>query len=373
MRAIRYYGPGDIRLEIYRNLSRYGCTCCICLVCGSDIYSYHAMMPGLAPSATEAHPITKETLPITMGHDPGPTLTLSRFAGTIVDIGSEVDRTKFDIGQHVTIEPTLTCMEEICSQCTTLGSRNLCPKLAILGVSGGCGGLAEFAVVDQHLAHVLPEDVPCRSRNLEMGAMMEPLAVAWHAVKKANLKAGCSALILGAGPFARGQRLTRRYRVNGAGWVGISGRAQKRCEVALLHGASSAFDLTQSGVDVVQETIRETKTRGVDVVFDCGGSQETIDTALASVRPGGMIMNVAMWKNKATVDMNLMISKEVVLAQSFVYARDHEELLQVVAKGKFADLTSLITRRIPLEDLVDKGIMALIHEKHEHVKILVHP
>ena len=80
----------------------------------------------------------------------------------------------------------------------------------------------------------------------------------------------------------------------------------------------------------------------------------------------------------------------MVETDSFVYAGDHQELLQSVAEGNFADLTTLITRRIPLEDLVDKGIMALIHEKHEHglfislcphtladgeviVKILVHP
>lgn len=56
----------------------------------------------------------------------------------------------------------------------------------------------------------------------------------------------------------------------------------------------------------------------------------------------------------------------MVETDSFAYAGDHQELLQSVAEGNFADLTTLITRRIPLEDLVDKGIMALIHEKHEH-------
>ena len=84
------------------------------------------------------------------------------------------------------------------------------------GVSGGCGGLAEYAVVDEHLAHILPEGVSCMSlqvlsssctliveSSVEMGAMIEPLAVAWHAVKQGNVKDGCSALILGAGPVSR--------------------------------------------------------------------------------------------------------------------------------------------------------------------------
>ncbi|RPD75903.1 alcohol dehydrogenase GroES domain protein [Lentinus tigrinus ALCF2SS1-7] len=361
MKAIRYYGPGDIRLDdipeptvgpkqVKIKVAWNG-------ICGSDIYSYYSIIPGLSPTITAPHPTTKETLPITMGHE---------FSGTIVDIGSEVDRSKLVVGQHVTIEPSWSCLKETCVQCTTLETQNLCPKLALLGVSGGCGGLAEYAVVDEHQAHVLPEGV-----SLEMGAMMEPLAVAWHAVKKANVKAGCSALILGAGPV--GIMILKILKVNGAGWVGISGRAEKRCELAQLHGASSAFNVAHSGVDVVQETMQGTEGRGVDVVFDCGGSQDTINAALASVRPGGLIMNVAVWKDIPAIDMNLMMYKEVVLAHSFVYAGDHEQLLQTVAQGKFADLTSLITRRIPMEDLVDRGIMALIHEKHEHVKILVHP
>ena len=108
---------------------------------------------------------------------------------------------------------------------------------------------------------------------------------------------------------------THQCRVKGARWVGISGRAQKRCELALLHGATSSFNVADVGVDVAREIIQKTGGRGVDLVFDCGGSQDTIDTALASVRSGGTIVNVAVWKDTPTIDMNRMMYKEVVLTR----------------------------------------------------------
>ena len=118
-------------------------------------------------------------------------------------------------------------MQPTCPACSTHGTRNLCPHFACIvrfrpeqglillndgqGVSGRGGGLSEYVVVDQMLAHVLPPGTSCErgprifrpfliAYPVEVGAMMEPLAVGWHAVKKAKFKAGDSALVLGAGP-----------------------------------------------------------------------------------------------------------------------------------------------------------------------------
>ena len=145
-----------------RNGSTFDSFCCAAYplrgssVCGSDLYLYHSIIPGFSPTATEPHPTTKETLPITMGHEfvrstvlINSTLTSStlRFSGTIVDIGPKVDGTKFAVGQHVAMyvsyvsvcalltslscrEPSFTCLEESCVQCANLTTRNLCPKLA---------------------------------------------------------------------------------------------------------------------------------------------------------------------------------------------------------------------------------------------------
>lgn len=69
-----------------------------------------------------------------------------------------------------------------------------------------------------------------------------------------------------------------------------------------------------AGIDVVAETLKATDGRGADVVVDCAGSQSTLDTALKASRPGGTIMNVAGWTARPTIDMNLMLMKELVLA-----------------------------------------------------------
>ncbi|PIL28856.1 hypothetical protein GSI_08902 [Ganoderma sinense ZZ0214-1] len=361
MRAIQYYGPGDIRLEeIPEPIVGPGqvkIKVAWCGICGSDLHLYHGVMQGATPSATEPHPVTNETLPIGLGHE---------FSGTIVELGPGVDTTRLSVGDNVTIEPVITCMQPTCPACSTHGTRNLCARSAFIGVSGRGGGLSEYVVVDQMLAHVLPPGI-----SLEVGAMMEPLAVGWHAVKKANFKAGERALILGAGPVAI--LLLEVLRVFKPGWVGVSGRSKKRCQLAEQHGASAVFNVATAGVDVVSETLKATDQLGADVVFDCGGNQATMDTATAAVRRGGTIMNLAVWSTKPVVDMTTLFFKEVALANSVIYADDHPEMLEALGQGRFGDLSSLITRRIPLEDFVEKGIKALINEKDQHVKILLHP
>ncbi len=181
-------------------------------------------------------------------------------------------------------------------------------------------------------------------------------------------------------------------RIFGATWVGISGRGSKRCALARKYGASVVYDASAGTVDVVAATLKATGGRGADVVVDCAGAQDTLDTALKAARPGGTIMNVAGWAARPTIDMNLMLMKELVLASehvpfnqrasailtrpvradSMTYAGDHPELIQALADGKFDldDLEALITRRVGLEDYLEKGLGALLHEKDQHGGLL---
>ena len=78
------------------------------------------------------------------------------------------------------------------------------------------------------------------------------------------------------------------------------------------------FNVAIAGVDVVAETLQSTDQRGVDVVFDCAGTQATMDTATQAVRRGGMIVNLAVWSDKPVVDMTTLLFKEVVLASTYL-------------------------------------------------------
>ncbi|KAI0329792.1 L-threonine 3-dehydrogenase [Cubamyces sp. BRFM 1775] len=362
MKAIRYYGPEDLRLDNIPEPpvgpTQVKVKVAWCGVCGTDLHIYHGEMKGSVPEGTEPHPITGATLPVVLGHE---------FSGTIVELGSDVDPTRYAVGQNVTVEPCVSCRQSDCPACCNPNTCNQCPRLWCVGVSGGGGGYSEYVAVNQELVHVLPPNVP-----LDVGALVEPLAVAWRATKRANIKAGDKVLILGAGPIAI--FMIHTVKLFGATWVGVSGRRAKRCELARQHGASVVYDLTApGGVDVAAEVLRETGGRGADVVVDCGGSQSSIDVAVKAARRGGMIMNVAAWTQPPTVDLNTMMYKELTLGNSIIYSNEHPELLQAMAEGRFHNLESLITRRVPLEEFLEKGLKALLNEKDDHVKVLVHP
>ncbi|KAI0819876.1 alcohol dehydrogenase GroES domain protein [Trametes gibbosa] len=357
MRAIRYYGPGDIRLDHIPDPSPGVGQVKIKVLCGSDLHSWHEILP-VSPTMTEPHPITQETLPVVMGHE---------FSGTVVGMGSDVDTSRLAVGGHVVVEPIISCMQATCPFCSA-GTRNLCRNLTFIGIGGRGGGLAEYICVDQRLVFALPSHVP-----LEIGAMMEPLSIVWHAVKRSGFKKGDTVLIIGGGPI--GLLALRVVKAFGASWIGLSEPALKRRELASQNGATAVFDPTSKAVDVPSEVLKATSGRGADVVFDCAGAQPTLDTAFLAVRPRGSIMNVAIWGTRPSLDMASLTAKEVILSSVLGCDRVHADMLNAVAEGSFPvdGMESLITRRIPLEDLVEKGIKALLHEKDEHVKILVYP
>ncbi|KAI0761327.1 alcohol dehydrogenase GroES domain protein [Trametes elegans] len=356
MRAVRYYGPGDVRVDEIPEPSAGEGHVKIKVVCGSDLHSWHEIIPGVSPTTTTPQAITQELLPVTMGHE---------FSGTVVEVGPGVDSSRLSVGSNVAVEPLLSCMKDTCHFCSA-GTRNLCRNTTFIGIGGRGGGLAEYICVEQRLVHPLPSNIP-----LDVGAIIEPLAVAWHAAKTSRMKAGDRVFVLGAGPI--GLLTVKVAKALGASWIGVSEPAARRREFAHEQGATVVYDPTVTGVDVVAEATKATSGWGADVVFDCAGSQRTLDTAFLVVRPRGCIVNVAVWETHPTLDIGSLTYKEVVLTSVLGYDRVHPELIQAVAQGKFEGLETLVTRRIGLEDVVDKGIKALINEKDEHVKILVSP
>jgi len=357
MRAIRYYGPGDIRVdEIPEPVAGDGQVKIKIAwngICGSDVHSYFSfLLP--SPTASDPHPVTKETLPVVMGHE---------FSGTIVELGPNVDSNRLSIGQNVVVEPVISCMKPTCASCTS-GTRNICPHTTFIGIGGWGGGLAEYIAIKQEFVHVLPP-----SLSLEIGALIEPLSVAWHAVKRSTLAEGDSALIIGAGPI--GLLLLKVLRASGASWIGVSEPAAQRRDTALRLSASAVFDPLST--NVAEETLKATKGVGASVVFDCAGIQASLDTALTAVRPRGNVVEVAVWDKSPMLDITALQSKEILLTASQACDREHPELIQAVADGKLPGLEDLITKKIPLEDLLEEGILALARDRDTQIKILVHP
>ncbi|PFH48777.1 hypothetical protein AMATHDRAFT_149132 [Amanita thiersii Skay4041] len=353
MRAARYYGPKDIRIEeidkpvpkseqvVVKVSKDWGGW-----VCGTDLHAYLAETLKF-PTATEPDPITGETLPITMGHE---------FSGTIDELGpGEIPKNGgLDRGSSCR-EPIFSCMKETCRPCST-GSRNTCPFLSSYGIGGGGGGLAEFIAVEVGFVHKLPENV-----SLEVGACIEPLAVAWHTVERSKYTKGQTALILGAGPI--GLFVLKVLRaIDPTSTIIVSEPTRLRRDQALKHGASIVVDPTVSDTrKVVLEATRD----GVDVAFDAAGVQGAIDAAVFSVRTKGKVVNVAIWEagHEGKVNLSYVAVREIEIIGVISYENNHRDVIAALADGRIANVEDLITRKIALEEVVEKGFEVLLKDK----------
>jgi len=353
MQALRFHGPKDLRVEdVPRPAPEPGQVLIEvdwCGICGTDLHEFQAG-PIFIPSSTEPHPLTGAVPPVIMGHE---------FAGTVVELGKQVS--DIAIGDQVTVEPLLRCDD--CPQCAS-GNYNICERGGVYGLAGRGGGLAEYCAVDRRNVHVLPPGVPT-----DVGALVEPLAVAWHAMVQSGFREGQSALVVGGGPI--GLALLLCLRAAGARWIGLSEPSTARRTMAVSLGADVVYDPRVE--DVVQLSRAAVDGVGPHVSFDASGLSVTVNSALAAVRPGGTAYNVAIWETPAAVDMSLLLSGERNLRSGLCYAGDDYPSVIAALADNLIEPRAMITGRIALADVVDGGFTELIDNKEQHVKILVRP
>jgi (R,R)-butanediol dehydrogenase/meso-butanediol dehydrogenase/diacetyl reductase len=259
----------------------------------------------------------------------------------------------------VVVEPYIICGR--CDACRN-GRYNVCATLGFVGLSGYGGGFSQYVVAEERWIHPLGE------LGTDVGALVEPLAVAYHAVKLSRVQPGHTALVLGAGPI--GLVTTAALKAAGVEQVIVAEPADVRKQKAAGAGADHVLDPTST--DVAAEVTELTDGRGADVAFECAGIDAVLRSAIRSTRAGGTVVNVAIWGHEASVAMNDLVFREVNVVGSLAYAGDHPATIEMVASGK-VDPFQFITGRIGLDDIVTSGFEELINNKEENVKILVHP
>ncbi len=350
MKAARFHGREDIRIEdVPEPEVRPGAVKIAvdwCGICGTDLHEY-LEGPIFVPPAGEPHPVTGEEAPVVMGHE---------FAGKVAEVGDGVDG--ITVGDAVVVEPIHRCGE--CAACST-GQYNTCEKLGFVGLSGGGGGFAEFVVVDAEWVHPLG-DIPT-----DVGALIEPLAVGYHAVELSGVEEGQTAVVFGMGPI--GLVTTGCLKARGVRVIAVE-VADARKDKAATVGADEIID--PSAQDVLATISDLTDGVGADVAFECAGIDDVLNNAIACVKSRGRVVNVAIWGHPATVEMGPLTLNEVDVVGSIGYCGDHPATIAMVADGSI-DTAALITGRIALDDLVEEGFRQLIDNKAENVKILVHP
>lgn len=353
MRAARFHGPGDVRVdEIPEPATRPGTVKVEvewCGICGTDLHEY-LEGPIFAPPVGSPHPLTGESIPVCLGHE---------FAGVVAELGADVAGGGLRVGDRVAVEPYIVCGR--CDACTS-GRYNVCATLGFVGLSGKGGGFSKYVVAEPEWVH------PLGDLGTDVGALVEPLAVAYHAVRLSGARPGHSALVFGAGPI--GLVTTAALRARGVEQIIVVEPADVRKVKAPVAGADHVLD--PSAGDVTEAVLELTGGRGADVSFECAGIDAVLATAIRSTRAGGTCVNVAIWGHEAKVAMNDLVFREVSVLGSLAYANDHPATIAMIASGK-VDPYQFITGRIGLDDIVAKGFEELIHNKEENVKILVQP
>ncbi|WFU05635.1 zinc-dependent alcohol dehydrogenase family protein (plasmid) [Rhizobium sp. CB3171] len=301
-------------------------------ICGSDRHMYKGEYP--------------TAIPVTMGHE---------FCGIVEVVGEEV--IGFTGGELVTVDPNIACGR--CHACAR-GRVNLCESLTAIGVTRD-GGFAEYVAVPYRQAFTLPADL-----NSVHGAFCEPLACCLHAIDKAEIRAGESVAILGGGVI--GLLMVQLARLAGASQVILITRQLSRRQTALHLGATHAFDPTAS--DAVA-AVRDVTHGGADVVIECAGVPETLQTGLRMARRGGNFVLFGVTPRGVEVPVlpfDLLVN-EVDIRPAYLNPFTHSRAAALVASGAL-ELDILVTKTIGLEEVAEVvGSAPLPGE----IKVIVRP
>ena len=349
MKAVRWHGPRDVRLEEMPAPSPAPGEVVIevaaCGLCGSDLHEY---LHGPVYIPRQPHPLTGVTPPVTLGHE---------FAGRVVAVGAEVDRVR--PGDRVAVNPCLLC--GTCAWCRR-GQPNYCARLGSLGLSRD-GALAPLVMAPAYACHVLPPEV-----DDEQGATVEPLAVAVHAVTRARLAGGERVALIGAG--AIGLLVLQVVKARGAGWTVVVEPRPERRRLARALGADDVID-PEAG-DPARVIADCTAGERVAVAFECVGHEAAFTTAVRAAGKGGRVVLVGLVPAAVSVNLLGLLAHEKEIIGSSAYVDEFPEAIRLLAEGRVR-IAPLVTARVPLERAVTDGLDALLRREEGHVKVLVTP
>lgn len=282
-------------------------------ICGSDIKAYYGK-----------HPYIK--CPIVQGHE---------FSGVVADMGQQVKGLK--INDRVTVRPQLVCGRcYLCKQ----GDYNICENLKVIGCQAE-GAAQEFLKVDSSLVVKLPPKM-----SFEEGAMVEPVAVAVHAVGRASRIKGQKVLVLGAGTI--GNLTAQVAGAMGAAAVMITDLSNFRLRIA--RECRVEYTVNVARTDLLSQVIKHFGPGKADVIFECVGEEATINQAINVARKGSEIIVVGVFDDKPVTDVGLIQDRELRLIGSLMYKQeDYETAIKLISQKKI-NLRPLMSRTFSFED-----------------------
>lgn len=306
-------------------------------ICGSDLHYYETGAIG--------NYIVEP--PFVLGHEPG---------GIVVEVGENVQHLK--VGDRVALEPGKTCGHcEFCRE----GKYNLCPDVVFFATPPVDGVFQEYVAHEADLCFKLPENVS----TLE-GALIEPLAVGFHAAIQGDAHLGQKAVVMGAGCIGLVSMMALKAR--GVSEVYVVDVLENRLEKAMELGAAAVIHGMKE--NVLERISQLTGGKGADLVIETAGTEITTRQAIQMAKKGSNIVLVGYSKTgEMTLPMSLVLDKELTFKTVFRYRHIYPMAIEAVSSGK-VNLKGIVTDIFPLDE-AQKAMDYSISHKADIVKAVI--
>jgi len=302
-------------------------------VCGSDIHVFHGL-----------HPYT--SYPIVQGHE---------VSGIVAAVGANVDG--FSVGDKITFTPQVTC--GACYPCQH-GMYHICETLKVMGFQTDGSG-QEYFPLPAWNAIKLPDDF-----SLDHAALIEPIAVAVHALKRGGDVQGKKVLVLGAGTI--GNLTAQTAKALGAESVMITDVNEYKLAKATACGIDFVINTAED--DLGQAIAAHFGPAKADMILECVGVQPTVDQAIENARKGTTIVIVGVFGEKPTIDLGLVQDRELSLVGTLMYQKaDFEKGVELISTGKMC-LDDLVTHRFKFEQYLE-AYHTIEGSNGEYMKVMI--
>lgn len=308
-------------------------------ICGSDVH-------GMDGSTGRRVP------PIVMGHEA---------SGIIAELGASVQG--WSVGDRVTFDSTVYALDDWYSR---RGQYNLSDGREVVGVSTPTfrrqGAFAEFVVVPQHILYAIPDSV-----SFTQAALVEPVAVALHAVGLTPIQLNDSAAVVGAGMI--GLFVIQALKLAGCGTIVAIDLDDDRLALAGTLGATHTINARTGNVGEQVKAL--THGRGADVSFEVVGAGPTVRTAIDCVRKGATVTLVGNLSPTVEVPLQAIVTQQLRLQGSCAINGEYEAALALIASGRI-NVDAILSAEVPLADGADWFARLYAHEKGL-IKVVLKP
>lgn len=307
-----------------------------CGICGSDVHGFLGLTGRRLP-------------PMTMGHE---------FAAEVAELGEDAE--KFHVGDGVIVQPIHFCGE--CENCQK-GLTNMCLNKKFFGVLNVNGAMAEYVAVPEKLLFPLPQQC-----SYEIGALAEPYAVGYGAVKKAGGVGGQNVLVIGAGTIGLG--IIQIIKQQNPGKIIVSDLSDTRLQTAKLFGADEVIN--PGNEDALKAVAKYTDGKMIDTSIEAVGVQATANLSVQCLKTGGQAIWVGMSQKEMEINMQDIVCFARRVIGSFNYThQEFGEVVDLLGSGRI-HAGKLITKTVTLAET--QQAMEELHQRPDQfIKVMIEP